>query len=100
MTSIHTPPAMTWWTRCVLVASAAVAATSVLVAQAPDSKTTTKTKDPRAPYLRLAEPWPDADTMRQRKEEAETRPLYSSYQPLLLVLKADFKAVNKDRTEN
>ena len=56
-------------------------------------------KAPNAPYLKLAEPWPDADKLRERKVEAENRPLFASDEPLALVLTADFRAVNRDRTE-
>jgi hypothetical protein len=71
-------------------------ATCVLTAQAPAKKT----KAPNSGYLKLSEPWPDADTMRQRRLEAETRPLFAAHETLVLTLKADFKAVNKDRTES
>jgi hypothetical protein len=73
-------------------------ATSVLTAQAPATKT--KTKAPNSGYLKLSEPWPDADTMRQRRLEAEIRPLFDSHDPLALTVKADFRNINKDRTEN
>jgi len=57
-------------------------------------------KPANSPYLKLAEPWPDAETKLQRKIEAETRPLFLSDAPLVLTIQADFKAVNKDRYEN
>jgi len=90
---------MTQWTRGGAAVVASLMATSVLVAQAPEKKTKAPTA-PNAPYVKLAEPWPDADAMRERKEEAEKRPLFASHEPLVLTLKADFKAVNKDRDEN
>jgi hypothetical protein len=71
-------------------------ATSVLAAQTPAKKS----KAPNAPYLKLAEEWPDAETVRQRKTEAENRPLFATQEPLILTIKADFKTINKDRTEN
>jgi hypothetical protein len=77
-------------------AVAGLMATAVLAAQEPARKA----KAPNAPYLKLAEAWPDAETMRQRKIEAEKRPLFAGDEPLALTLKADFKAINKDRTEN
>ena len=77
---------------------AAVAAAAVLAAQAPE-KQTKAPKAPNAPYLKLAEPWPDAGTMRQRKVDAENRPLFASHEPLVLTIKADFKAINKDRSQ-
>jgi hypothetical protein len=78
---------------------AALLAASVLVAQAQDKKSKPP-KASNAPYMKLAEPWPDAEALSRRKEEAEKRPLFASDQPLVLTLTADFKAVNKDRTDN
>lgn len=72
-----------------------VLGTHVLHAQAPAKKP----KDPRSPYLKLAESWPDAEKLQQRRVEAEARPLFASHEPLALTLKADFKAINKDRSE-
>jgi len=79
-----------------IVAVAGLMATGMLAAQEPARKT----KAPNAPYLKLSEPWPDAETMRRRKVEAENRPLFASDEPLILTLKADFRAINKDRTES
>ena len=67
----------------------ALAAAALLVAQDAPRK-----KDPRA---RLGQPWPDAEKMRQRREDAEARRLFQSSEPLPFTLTADFKAVNKDR---
>src|SRR4051812_10659306 len=78
---------------------AGLIATSVLAAQAQEKKTKPP-KAPNAAYAKLIEPWPDADTLRQRKQDAETRPLFAAHEPLMLTLAADFKAVNKDRLEN
>jgi hypothetical protein len=78
------------------VAVAGLMATSGLVAQ----EAVKKPKAPNAPYVKLAEPWPDAEAMRQRRIEAETRPLFASDDPLTLTITADFKALNKERTEN
>ncbi len=79
-----------------IVAVAGLMATGVLAAQEPAKKP----KGPMAPYLKLAEAWPDAETMRRRQVEAESRPLFAGDEPLNLTLKADFKAINKDRTES
>jgi hypothetical protein len=78
------------------IAVAILLATTALVAQAPARKS----KAPNAPYLKLSEPWPDAETMQQRKLEAENRPLFATHEPLVLTLRADFRTINKDRTEN
>ena len=51
----------------------------------------------KSPYLKLAAPWPDAETLRKRQAEAEGRPLFASMDPLTFTLTADFKAINKDR---
>jgi hypothetical protein len=77
---------------------ASIAAAAVLAAQAP-AKETKAPKAPNAPYLKLAEPWPDAATKHQRKVDAENRPLFASHDPLVLTIKADFKAINKDRSQ-
>ena len=81
-----------------VVIIASIAAAAVLAAQAP-TKQTKAPKAPNAPYLKLAEPWPDAATKRQRKVDAENRPLFASHEPLVLTIKADFKAINKDRSQ-
>jgi hypothetical protein len=80
--------------RIACAALAMLSATSAIAGQ------TKKPKDPKGPYLKLAEPWPDAETTLRRKDEASRLPLFSTHDPLLLVIKADFKAINKDRTEN
>jgi len=72
--------------------SVAVAADEKVAA--PPTQDAAKKKDPRA---RLAEPWPDAEKMQKRREDAETRRLFQDSDPLPFTLTADFKAVNKDR---
>ncbi len=63
-----------------------------------------KAKAPAGPpakgLLKLAEPWPDADVIRQRHADADNRPLFQSADPLTFTLTANFNAVNKDRNEN
>ena len=49
------------------------------------------------PLLKLAEPWPDADALKARRIEAETRPLFKSAEPVEFTLTAGFGAINKDR---
>jgi hypothetical protein len=51
-------------------------------------------QEPVAP----AKAWPDAEELRQRREAAETLPLFAVADPLTVTLSADFKAINKDRT--
>lgn len=83
-------------TRWVVALASCMLAAATLAAQAPKTK---KPKSPNDPYFKLAEPWPDAETRLRRKTEAERRPLFLSDAPLALTIKADFKVVNKDRSE-
>ena len=48
------------------------------------------------PLLKLAEPWPDADTLKANRIEAENRPLFQKTEPLEFTLTAAFRAINKD----
>ena len=72
----------------------ALLASATLAGQAPLKQAPRKN-----PYMKLAEPWPDAAARLERKLEAEKRPLFSTDDPLVLAIKADFKAINKDRSE-
>jgi hypothetical protein len=51
----------------------------------------------RKSLAELAEPWPDAATLAKRKADADTRVLFQSPEPVAFTLKADFKAVQRDR---
>jgi hypothetical protein len=75
---------------------AACALGGPLVAQTkqPAAKPTVK---PKA-LAKLAEPWPDADTLHARRADAETRRLFAGDDPVALSLSADFKTINKDRS--
>ena len=55
---------------------------------------------PKSPYQKLAEPWPDAAAMRQRKADAETLRLFTAEEPIAFTLAADFRNINKDRNPN
>ena len=55
---------------------------------------------PAKGLVKLAEPWPDAEVIRQRHADAENRRLFQSADPLTFTLTANFNAVNKDRDEN
>src|SRR5436305_9517552 len=60
-----------------------------------------QTKEPAVKHstlLKLAEPWPDADVLHVRREEAEKRPLFTGTDAFPLTLAADFKIINKDRS--
>ncbi len=74
-----------------LVLSLVVAAATLAQDAAPPKKN---------PLAKLGEPWPDAEKLRERREDAEARSLFQSPNPLSFTLKADFKAVNKDRKPN
>ena len=52
---------------------------------------------PKSPFQKLAEPWPDAEQMRQRKATAEALRLFGAEDPVAFTLTADFKTINKDR---
>ena len=43
---------------------------------------------PKSPYQKLAEPWPDAAAMRQRKADAETLRLFTGGEPIAFTLAA------------
>jgi hypothetical protein len=81
--------------RCVLVTLMLVVAGSfVLSAQKP-------TPPPKKnPLLKLAEPWPTAEELQQRKLEAEARPLFAHDDMLEVTLAGDFKTINKDHDPN
>jgi len=51
-------------------------------------------KDPAA---KLALPWPSAEELAARREEAENLPLFKTASPLAVTITADFTAINKDR---
>jgi hypothetical protein len=58
---------------------------------------------PQAPQKKtklqqLADPWPDAGTLRERRTKAENLPLFAATDTLALKLSADFRAVNKNRS--
>jgi len=54
-------------------------------------------KEKKNPLAKLAEPWPDADKVRERRRAAEGRRLFQSSDPLRFTLTADFRTVNKER---
>ena len=54
-------------------------------------------KPKKPPAARLAEPWPDAAKLAERRQDAEARRLFQEAEPLAFTLAADFKAVNRDR---
>jgi hypothetical protein len=77
------------------------AAVSVIVdAQPPakqPAKQSAKQSAKKNPLLKLIQPWPTPEAMKKRRDEAEALPLFSSAEPVVFTLAADFKALNKDR---
>jgi hypothetical protein len=64
-------------------------------------------RDPKADALKrekaiaaLQQPWPDAETIKKHRVDAEKRRLFQSDVPLNFTLRANFKAVNRDRNPN
>src|SRR5213593_3000004 len=54
-------------------------------------------KQKKNPLAKLAEPWPDAEKVGERRRAAENRRLFQSSDPLPFTLTADFRTVNKER---
>jgi len=52
------------------------------------------------PLLKLIEPWPTPEKMKERRETAEAMPLFASTDVLPVTLVGDFKAINKDHDPN
>jgi hypothetical protein len=79
----------------------AVAWSAVTGAQSSSSSSSTSSSSsPQAkknPFLKLIEPWPAPEAMKQRRIVAEGLPLFSSNEPFTFTLITDFKALNKDR---
>jgi hypothetical protein len=84
---------------CAIVAALLTVWTSVAAQQtAPAPKgSAPPAAGKKNPFLKLVEPWPSADKLRERKLEAESRPLFAASEPLAVTLVADFKAINRDR---
>ena len=76
-----------------LVAVAVLVAGCAAVGLAQQGIPPTKTEK----LQKLAEPWPDADTLHAHRIDAEQRRLFADTDPFPLTLQADFKAIGKDR---
>jgi hypothetical protein len=77
----------------VLAAAAMALAIAPLAAQ----QTAAPAPPKKNPLLKLVEPWPTPEKMRERRLEADASPLFAAEEPLAVTLAADFKAINKDR---
>ena len=64
-------------------------------APAANQKKTTTQK-----LAKLAQPWPAADVLDNRRVDAEQRALFQGSEPLAFTLESDFSTVNKDRDPN
>src|SRR5689334_21681050 len=56
----------------------------------------TAAKPKKNPFLKLVEPWPSPEKMKERRETAEALPLFATDDILMVTLVGDFKAINKD----
>jgi hypothetical protein len=65
--------------------------------QGAQSKPSQAQKLKKPPLEKLAEPWPDAAKLAERRKDADGRRLFQEAEPLAFTLAADFKAVNRDR---
>jgi len=48
------------------------------------------------PLLKLIEPWPSPDKMKEKREQSEALPLFAQSDVLAITLVGDFKTINKD----
>jgi hypothetical protein len=48
------------------------------------------------PLLKLVEPWPSPDKMKERRDTSESLPLFAQDDVLAITLVGDFKTINKD----
>jgi hypothetical protein len=59
-------------------------------------KTPPATQAKKNPLLKLAEPWPPAEKLKERREQSESLPLFATDDVLAITLVGDFKTINKD----
>jgi hypothetical protein len=82
-------------TRALLAAVLLAAAfTSLASAQKAPAKPAKKN-----PHLKLIEPWPTPEALKKRRENSEALPLFTGTEPVVFTLSADFKTLNKDRSQ-
>jgi hypothetical protein len=80
-------------------ALATVLAEAGTAAQAQQGQKPAAAAEQKAPKVPKAWP-PDAETLKDRRLEAEALPLFASQDPIEIVLTADWKAVQRDRNIN
>jgi hypothetical protein len=67
---------------------------------APLQKQAPATPAKKNPLLKLVEPWPSPEKMKEHREVSESLPLFAQDDVLPITLVGDFKAINKDRDPN
>jgi hypothetical protein len=82
------------------VRAAVLLLTLALVAPAPLQQAQTPAPAKKNPLLKLIEPWPSPEKMKERRETSESLPLFAQNDVLPITLVADFKAINKDHDPN
>ena len=82
--------------RVAVVSALAILASGAMILAGSPQQTSAPPGPPKAATSPAA-PWPDAETLAQRRKVAENRALFAEAAPLEFTLTADFKAVNKDR---
>jgi hypothetical protein len=91
------------WRATAIFATLLLAAFAVAGAappQNPPDRGKTSAVAPAKGLVKLSEPWPDAEVIRQRHADAENRRLFRGAEPLTVTLTANFNVVHKDRDEN
>ena len=81
----------------VLLVFLSIETAAAQAAQNPAKAGAAEPKPKKNPLVKLIEPWPTPEKMKERRLEAEGDPLFASDEPLEITLAADFKAINKDR---
>jgi hypothetical protein len=85
------------WLLAVALAAGLVVVARPVQARVPGTQ---QAPPPAAANAKAPQAWPpDADTLRERRLDAEKLPLFSSFDPIDVTITADFKKVQKDRSE-
>ena len=80
---------------------AAVLLLAALIAWSPaPQKSRAPAAKKKSPLLKLVEPWPSPDKLRERRESSEALPLFAQDEVLTITLVGDFKTINKDHDPN
>ena len=81
---------------------AAIVFLAILIAGPAASQSTQSPAPPakKNPLLKLVEPWPSPEKMKERRETAEATPLFAATDVLAVTLVGDFKTINRDHDPN